>query len=198
MPDHISGLLSPYLRKRRFEAARPYLDRGRILDIGCGTGLLATVVTPERYLGVDLDAESIAIARTEHPNHTFQTVAEFDAEPPSEPFDTIVGLAVIEHVPSPEAWLKEMAALLKPGGRIVLTTPHPNYRRIHEFGARLRIFSREGAEEHNVMLDRALMRRTAAAADLELTHARRFLFGANQLFLLGRAAAPAAASAVPQ
>lgn len=189
MPDHISGLLSPFLRNQRFAAAKPYLGDGRVLDIGCGTGLLAETVPADRYLGVDLDQDSIDIARRTHPQHAFQTLADFDANPPTESFDVIIGLAVIEHVPSPEGWLQQMAKLLKPGGRIVLTTPHPSYRRIHEFGAALRIFSKEGAEEHHIMLDRELMRKTAAAADLELERARRFLFGANQLFLLRHARA---------
>lgn len=188
MPDHISGLLSPFLRNRRFRAAQPYIGTGRVLDIGCGTGLLTAWVAPGSYLGVDLDEESIDIARHTHPGHAFQTLTEFEAQPPTEPFDTIVGLAVIEHVPSPEGWLRQMAGLLKPNGRIVLTTPHPRYRRIHEFGASLRIFSKEGAEEHHILLDGELMRKTAAAAELELERTQRFLCGANQLFLLRHAA----------
>lgn len=184
MPDHMSGLLSPFLRTQRFAAARRYLGPGRILDIGCGIGTLAEEIPADRYLGVDLDTESIAIARQEHPQHAFQTLAEFDTDPPTEPFDTIIALAVIEHVPEPEAWLAQMRRLLCPDGRIVVTTPHPSYRRLHEAGAALRIFSKEGAEEHHIMLDHQRMQATAEKAQLELEQSWRFLFGANQLFLL--------------
>jgi 2-polyprenyl-3-methyl-5-hydroxy-6-metoxy-1,4-benzoquinol methylase len=184
MPDQMTGMLSPFLRNRRLAAARPHLGSGPVLDMGCGTGLLAAGIPADRYLGVDLDADTIAIARRTYPQHRFQTLAEFEALPPVERFSTVVALAVIEHVPSPEEWLRTMATFLEPGGRIVLTTPHPRYRRVHEFGAALGIFSREGAEEHHILLDNAIMARTAAGAGLEIQHRHRFLLGANQLFVL--------------
>ena len=37
------GILSPYLRRKRIQAATPYL-KGGVLDVGCGGGVLATLV----------------------------------------------------------------------------------------------------------------------------------------------------------
>lgn len=173
------GLLSSFLRGRRIQAALPYL-RGRVLDYGCGSGLLARYVDPDRYSGVDVDPEVISIARTSYPEHSFE-VARL---PQDRQFDTIVSLAVIEHVPDPAGFLASALPLLAPGGSVVLTTPHPSFRGVHDFGARLGLFSRAASEEHQGLLDGRAMRRLAIDCGLNITGYRRFLFGANQLFLL--------------
>lgn len=187
MSDQINGKLSPYLREKRFRAAEPYLATGRVLDMGCGIGLLTRYVTPERYLGVDLDQGSIDQARRRNPGYRFKTLAEFGSHDPSEQFDSIVGLAVIEHVPDPKAWLAEMTRRLAPGGRMVLTTPHPRLEWAHTVGARLGLFSRAASEEHNVLIDHKLMGRFAGDTGLKVKEFKRFLCGANQLFILQRA-----------
>lgn len=184
MADQARGLLSPFLRDRRLAAARPYLAEGRVLDYGCGVGVLAEWIEPSRYLGVDVDAASLEAAKREHPEHAFRQLDELGAQDLEAGFETIVALAVIEHVPDPGSWLDEVKRWLSPSGRLVLTTPEPQLRRFHELGARLGLFSREAAEEHNVMVSRSMMVDLAAAADLELVEAARFLLGCNQLFVL--------------
>ena len=187
MPDQINGKLSPFLREKRFRAAEPYLSAGRVLDVGCGIGLLTRYVTADRYLGIDLDRGSVEQARREHPTYRFLTLDEFAAHDPEEKFDTIVGLAVIEHVPDPKAWLEEMKRRLAPGGRMVLTTPHPSLEWAHALGARLGLFSRAASEEHNVLIDQKLMGRFAGSTGLRVEGFKRFLGGANQLFILQEA-----------
>jgi 2-polyprenyl-3-methyl-5-hydroxy-6-metoxy-1,4-benzoquinol methylase len=184
MADQLTGLLSPFLRSRRIRAVRPFLDKGNLLDIGCGTGELARYIDSSRYLGIDRDEESIAIARRKFPAHRFLTLAEFSASPHASQFDQIVGLAVIEHVEGPQQWLAWLRTLLKPGGRIILTTPHPSMRRLHEFGARIGLFSREGAREHRALIDRHRMAQLAGASGFRIRHFQRFLLGCNQLFIL--------------
>ncbi|HZR78173.1 MAG TPA: class I SAM-dependent methyltransferase [Chthoniobacterales bacterium] len=184
MGDQLTGLLSPFLRSRRIAAAKPFLGAGRILDIGCGTGELARHVESDRYLGVDQDQESIAIARKNFPNHQFFTVREFSRLPERETFEQIVALAVIEHVNDPEQWLGWLRALLRAGGSLILTTPHPAVRRVHELGARIGLFSRAAAEEHGDFLDRGRIEDLAGAAGFTVRKFRRFLLGANQLVLL--------------
>ena len=184
MADQLTGLLSPFLRSRRIATAKPFLDQGTVLDIGCGTGELARDVDPARYVGVDRDAESIAVARKKFPAHRFQTLAQFEASPAQAEFDQIVALAIVEHVDDPVRWLAWLRTLLKPNGRVILTTPHPSMRRIHELGARVGLFSREGAAEHRELIDRHRMAEIAAATGFRIQHARRFLLGCNQLFVL--------------
>ena len=184
MADQVTGLLSPFLRLRRFEAVRPFLDKGKVLDVGCGTGELARDVDPARYLGVDRDQQSIGIARQRFPAHRFSTLAEFSSARNETHFDQIIGLAVIEHVDDPKEWLAWLRTLLKPAGRVILTTPHPSMRRLHEFGAAIGLFSREGAKEHRELIDRYRMNELAEASGFRIRDFRPFLFLCNQLFIL--------------
>jgi 2-polyprenyl-3-methyl-5-hydroxy-6-metoxy-1,4-benzoquinol methylase len=182
--NQLTGLLSPFLRSRRIAAATSFLVQGNMLDIGCGTGELAHDVDPAKYVGVDQDEESIAIAREKFPAHRFLTLAEFSAPPRASQFDQIVGLAIIEHMDDPQQWLGWLRTLLKPGGRIILTTPHPSVRWLHQFGALIGLFSREGAKEHRELIDRHRMTELADATGFRTRDFRPFLFGCNQLFIL--------------
>lgn len=181
MGDQADGLLSPLLRRMRIRAVRPHL-RGSVLDYGCGTAYLSRRVEPSLYTGVDADAESVDKAKRLHPRASVRTLGAFSAS--SATFDTIAMLAVIEHVSQPEELLALMRKKLNPGGRIVLTTPHPLAHIIHRAGSRIGIFSRSAAEEHETLLDRASMRVAARRAGLRVVLEKRFMLGMNQLFIL--------------
>jgi len=172
------GLLSPFLRNRRIVAARPYLE-GRVLDFGCGAGALAAWVAPSRYLGIDIDAESLRRARAGFPQHRFLSALP----EPAERFDSIIALAVIEHVRDPVALLRLLSRHLAESGaaRLVFTTPHPSVDWVHHVGATIGLFSRHASEEHESLMDMATLNQVGAEAGLTLVCYRRFLFGANQL-----------------
>jgi 2-polyprenyl-3-methyl-5-hydroxy-6-metoxy-1,4-benzoquinol methylase len=176
--DDGAGLLTGFLAAKRYEAARPHL-RGRILDVGCASGRLTAWCRPDEYVGVDIDVASIEIARRERPGFRFATEL-----PAGEWFDTIVALAVLEHVRDPVALLSTLRLLLEPAGTMVVTTPNPRFGRAYAAGARVNLFSREAHEQHEELIDQVRMNRIAAAAGLRVTHVRRFLLGANQLFVL--------------
>lgn len=161
-------------------AAVPYV-RGRVLDFGCGDGEVAAWRRPEEYVGVDRDPAALAMARARFPTHRFEPEI-----PRHEQFDTVLALAVIEHLPCPEAWLRQAASILHPEGSVVLTTPHPAFRRIHDYGAALGIFSHAASEEHESFLGHDRLRALAKACGFHLVRYRRFLLGANQLVVLGR------------
>lgn len=180
MADQADGLLSPWLRRKRIEAARPYLQ-GRILDYGCGIGMLSELCRPDLYLGVDRDIESLEIARSQFPN--FRFVQDI---PENETFDTIVLLAVIEHIAEPEHFFTRLRLMLTPQGQVVLTTPAPFIEQIHFFGANLRLFSREANAEHEYLFDYLSLKRIVARAGFVIHGYKCFLFGANQLFILKR------------
>ncbi len=177
------GLLSPLLRIRRLQAARPWL-RGRVLDYGCGAGMMAEHVDRAHYLGIDIDLASLERAQRDHPGYRFS----IQPPDPDERFDTVVLLAVIEHVPEPDRFLYRMASYLcaSPAARVVLTTPHPTLDFVHSAGAALRLFSRHASEEHEQLLDRRRLSGIGAAAGVELIHYERFLLGANQLAVFRR------------
>jgi cyclopropane fatty-acyl-phospholipid synthase-like methyltransferase len=181
MPDQGSeGLLSPYLRNKRINAARSYIF-GRVLDIGCGTGKLASLIPSDRYFGVDIDAESIDIAKRRFADHIFET--EYPSE--QEKFDTVIALAVIEHINDSKVFLQLLSMYLKddPRSRIVVTSPHPFTESIHYFGSRVGLFSRAGNEEHENLYRKNDFDKLAKQCGLHMVKYKRFLLGLNQLVI---------------
>ncbi len=172
------GLFSPYLARRRLAAASPWL-KGRVLDFGCGGGNVAAVVSPDRYVGVDRDAGALESARRRYPQHRFMA-----SLPDGESFDTICMLAVIEHLPDPPGVLSSLQTLLLPHGRLVFTTPTPLAHLIQSWGARVGLFSREAAEEHEHQFDLPMIRKVLFTAQYSLEKYDRFLLGLNQLVVM--------------
>ena len=179
MGDQISGLLSPFLflPTQRMNGVKHHLH-GQVLDFGCGIGALCRHIPADKYTGVDLDWESVDIVRRLNPSYRFFTVADFSA---TGPYDTIVSLAVIEHVESPADFLSNLKSMLAPGGKIVISTPNPALDWAHYLGASVCLFSRKGHEEHKSLLNRRRIAEFASEVGLRLILYRRFLFAANQL-----------------
>lgn len=100
---------------------------GRLLEYGCGPCTLMARVADRcaECHGVDVDAERIEAAKKTHPEFTLSTIGmDGRTEYPDNHFDTIVLIEVIEHVPDERTTLTEIGRILKPGGRLLLTTPH--------------------------------------------------------------------------
>jgi SAM-dependent methyltransferase len=96
--------------------------RGRLLDVGCAAGFfLAEAQAFYDVQGVELSSWSSAWAR-EHLQLPVFTGTLQQAALPAAHFDVITLWDVIEHVPDPVPLLAEAARVLKPGGRLVLTT----------------------------------------------------------------------------
>lgn len=133
-------------------------------------------------MGFDVDPYKIESASVRFPSHRFST-----HWPEGDEFNTVVALAVIEHVQDPKEFLHRLERVLaRLESQIVLTTPHPRFRRVHEAGAALGLFSKEAAAEHRAFLDHRTMKELAQPSGLFVAAAKPFLFGANQLFVLKR------------
>ena len=184
------GLLTRRVQRARLAAALPYVSQGdRLLDLGCGlTDLPARFPS---YVGCDRNPFVLSEMRRRHPDAAFAAWDVDSGEPPPEvvagaPYDVVLMLAILEHLPSPVRALSRAAALLAPGGRVLATTPHPLGRLPLEAGARLGLLSRHADEEHETLLDRAALSRAAESAGLVTTSYVRFLVGLNQLAVLTR------------
>jgi ubiquinone/menaquinone biosynthesis C-methylase UbiE len=98
----------------------------RVLDLGCGAGdLTAELQTHAASLvGVDVAEAALRRARVRHPGLSF-LLAEIGGRLPLEDnsFDVVWSSEVIEHVPDTARWMSEVRRVLRPGGRLLLTTP---------------------------------------------------------------------------
>lgn len=95
------------------------------LEIGCATGEMCCVISKcgGKVLGIDVSEEAVAIARQRYPHLDFR-VATVEELPESVQYDVIFGFELIEHTLSPTKFMKEVAARLRPGGTVVLSTPN--------------------------------------------------------------------------
>ena len=97
---------------------------GRVLDVAAGSGALARRLADQGFDVVCCDAEPQAFLL--HGTLPFVAAnldedfrALFDG-----PFDGVIGLEIIEHLENPRHFVRQCAALLKPGGGLILSTPN--------------------------------------------------------------------------
>ncbi|MEM7237509.1 MAG: bifunctional 2-polyprenyl-6-hydroxyphenol methylase/3-demethylubiquinol 3-O-methyltransferase UbiG [Pseudomonadota bacterium] len=104
----------------------------RILDIGCGGGLLCEPMARlgAEIVGVDPAERNIPVARL----HAEQMGLDIDyrvataeeLQDANESFDAVLNMEVVEHVPDPQSFLDACAALLRPGGIMITSTINRN------------------------------------------------------------------------
>ncbi|MEQ1834101.1 MAG: class I SAM-dependent methyltransferase, partial [Candidatus Eisenbacteria bacterium] len=112
--------------------------RGPLLDVGCGSGGTLRLMRELGWdaEGIDLDPQAIAVA-----NHAGlrARVGTFESsELPERHYAAVTSIHVIEHVDDPAAFLRHCRRVLRPGGRVALTTPNAASLGSRVFGSRWR------------------------------------------------------------
>ncbi|MAE97111.1 MAG: hypothetical protein CL910_20880 [Deltaproteobacteria bacterium] len=178
--------LDRILQGWRIAKAAPWVRAGdRLLDIGCYDRSLIDRVH-ERVasaVGIDVltegaDDEKVRIVQGSFPD---------DLAAPPESFDCITALAVFEHVEDPRAFARACHRLLSPGGRTVLTVPHPAVDAILAGLIRLRVADGMAEEQHHGF-DVTATPSFFELEGLSLRAATRFQLGLNRLFVFEKAA----------
>lgn len=113
--------------------SRAGLRDKRVLDIGCGGGLLAEAMTARgaRVTGIDANEALISVAKLHllesgrHVEYHVATAEDY-AQQAAGQFDIVTCMEMLEHVPDPAAVVTACAQLVKPGGQIFLSTLNRN------------------------------------------------------------------------
>ena len=115
---------------------RANLEGIKVLDVGCGGGILAEALSKlgAQVTGIDASEQTIGVAQN-HSNaigsdvsYYQTTIEEFIANKPEEKFDVITCLEMLEHVPSPGEIIKTCSTMLKDDGDIFFSTINRNPR----------------------------------------------------------------------
>ena len=110
------------------------LNRQRVLDVGCGGGILADAMARKGadVLGIDLAEKSLKVAQlhaleagTSHITYRLVAAEALAAEMPDQ-FDVVTCMEMLEHVPDPASAVQACARLTKPGGWVFFSTINRN------------------------------------------------------------------------
>jgi 2-polyprenyl-3-methyl-5-hydroxy-6-metoxy-1,4-benzoquinol methylase len=132
-----------YIFWRRVEVAYNYaLDNKakRVLDFGCGTGLLSYALAKEgvNVFAIDLHFGPLNLVKSKvdfPSNIEFAEADLMEYDLPEHSFDMIIALDVLEHIENLDDYIIRFKYLLKPGGKIIVSGPTENF--LYKIGRKL-------------------------------------------------------------
>lgn len=166
-------------RRRLFERIRLLSNQmmGNVLDVGCGTAPYRDLFAVQNYVGLDIDSPE---ARARGVADLYYDGRVFPLE--AERFGSVLCNQVLEHVFNPDEFLQEIARVLQPHGRLLLTVPFVwdeheqpwDYARYSSFGLRS-VLERNGfklIEQHKLLDDASILFQLAILYCLKVVRPR--------------------------
>jgi 2-polyprenyl-3-methyl-5-hydroxy-6-metoxy-1,4-benzoquinol methylase len=180
--------MEPVLRRLRIGKVLDEIKRipdCTLLDVGCGFNhKFLSTVQPYIANGVGIDFK--VPEETFGKITTIQTTLNDTLPFSNNSFDIITMLAVLEHLEQPDEICSEIARVLKPGGRLILTVPGKRAQVVLEFMAyRLGIVNRVEIEDHKKYYDLDELQELVDEIDtLKLVSHKCFQLGMNNFCII--------------
>ena len=153
----------------------------QILDIGCGTGLNSRAMAAKGHRVAGVDISEHAIARYRESGFDGRTMdIESGLDFADESFDLVFCSEVIEHLVRPERLVAEVHRVLRPGGRLVLSTPNSAFWLYRVLGLLGWVVSEIQHPMHLRFFSRASLKRLLEAAGFRT----RDVLGRNMYLIL--------------
>lgn len=170
-----------FWHQKRFDLCLELLDVTpgmRVLDAGCGSGVFADRIArayAAEVVAIDANEAAVRFAREHYPRTNLEVrrghVGALGLEPVS--FDRIACLEVIEHIHLAQgrAMLETFAKLLKPGGKLLVSTPnaHSAWPAIEWLLDRLKLTAAMENEQHVIAYDARTLEALGASVGLALS-----------------------------
>jgi SAM-dependent methyltransferase len=153
--------------QRLLDAVERHAPRGRMLEVGCGHGLL---LDEARQRGWAVEGIEIADASRAHAQQLGLDVRDQTLEQTDGAYDAVVLADVLEHLDDPVDALRRIAGLLLPGGVTLIVTPDPASRTAKLAGARWWGY----LPSHTYLIPHATLRGLLRDAGLEPVEERHF------------------------
>ncbi|MGI8468710.1 MAG: class I SAM-dependent methyltransferase [Pyrinomonadaceae bacterium] len=119
VPDIVNSRLREIV-----ESFEPYRQNNRLLDVGCGAGLLLEAALKNKWQaeGLEISSSSVDSLRKRGIKVFHGVLSE--ARFPEDRFDVVTAVEILEHIPNPAEIITKIHRILRPGGLFWATTPH--------------------------------------------------------------------------
>lgn len=188
MPDKfLDKKLDKLIRWFRFhQVIRLVPDNCIVCDIGCGLDCLFLETIDHKLvkgIGIDQDVDK-GIEQKNPKIKVYQADVQKNLPLESASIDVVTMMALIEHILDYDSALQEIYRILKPGGRLILTTPTPAAKLVLEFMAfKLHIIAEDEIKDHKQYFSAILLKGALSKAGFQAIKTKHFELGFNLLGL---------------
>jgi len=145
--EYSSGAYQEYAKSRdlkiatalpRLAAIKRRAKGKRLLDVGCATGFFMEAAAAEGFdvRGVEFSTVAIGLARPDIRARIVHGDVNALRTQETEPFDVVTAFDIVEHVQNPADFLRDLHAILRPGGVVAISSPDTGHFLRYLMGAK--------------------------------------------------------------